>query len=263
MISLDSARWSRLSHAYGRAIDTPALLRQLYEGPNEDVWSKLFGTCVHQGSVSEAAYAAAPHVAEAARRAPLSERLDYVVFVASIAAGRDNQNVPGDLRAEYEQAVEATRSMAMELLRAQRLTSQELPHLFGAIAATHRLPILARILAHFANLEFGFVCASCSSDLWVSAADVPFQVYGRDPVRNPTAIYLSIRPQPETIETSDKVPLDGASALPWLLWLADQQGTVQFRHKLLNLYGDGTCPKCGADFRLYDQLESIETATRQ
>jgi hypothetical protein len=49
MLRLDSSRWSELRHAYGVALDTPALLRQLHSLPDSSgesepwfsLWSSL------------------------------------------------------------------------------------------------------------------------------------------------------------------------------------------------------------------------------
>lgn len=53
LLPLDSPRWSELTHAYGSASDTPALLRQLASLPRADgdaePWFSLWSSLAHQG----------------------------------------------------------------------------------------------------------------------------------------------------------------------------------------------------------------------
>jgi hypothetical protein len=61
LAGLDDVRWKELSHAYGRAEDTPGLLRRLALGQaNDDTWEALFSSLTHQGTVYDASAAAAP-----------------------------------------------------------------------------------------------------------------------------------------------------------------------------------------------------------
>lgn len=54
-LPLDSARWATLEHAYGKASDLPAMLRQLDALPeaigNEEPWFSLWSALAHQGDV--------------------------------------------------------------------------------------------------------------------------------------------------------------------------------------------------------------------
>jgi len=219
------------------------------------VWAELYSTCVHQGRTSEAAFAVAPHVAAAARSAEFEERVDFIVFLAAIASSLQERLVPAELSEDYDEALQSARKMVLELVMDQKVALSDLPFVFEALAALHGLPVLARIVGQLANLEFGFVCTECQSDLWVSAATVPFQVYSADPTRNQAAIYRSIHAPDNPAKPSAIVPSQGKDALPWLIWLANRQKADVFRQKLTNLYGRGTCPKCGHDFSLYEQLE--------
>jgi len=66
MLSLESPRWSELTHAYGCASDIPALLRQLMAvsdaNADEEPWFTLWSALAHQGDVYSASFAAVPHV---------------------------------------------------------------------------------------------------------------------------------------------------------------------------------------------------------
>ncbi len=255
-LSLDSIRWAQLRHAYGRATDTPALLRRLYESP-DDVWSELCGSVVHQGDVSEAAYAVLPHVMAAAKSVPARDRTMHLAFAASALDGRERKPCPDDLRAEYESAVAIARDLAMETLQTAELPDSELPYIFEAIAAANDLPMLARILEQFSNEEFTFICADCESLLYVSTDQTPFAVYAADPVRHRDGPSTQIHPTP-THDAQSQVPSNGTVALPWLRSLSELQGNRVFDDKLICLYGDGECPECGRRFNLYSELEAAE-----
>ena len=255
-LSLDSIRWAQLTHAYGSAADTPKMLQQLYESP-DDMWSDLYGSVVHQGDVSEAAYAVLPHVVAAARTVPVEDRLMYLCFAASVLNGRERQVCPSDLMTEYDNSVEAVRGMAMEALNSVKFQDEDLPYVFEAISASSGLPILARILEQFSNEEFTFECAGCGSWLHISTGRTPFSVFAEDPVSHTDSRSTPIEPLQQPLADS-QIPSSGAEALPWLCSLSEAQDDRQFQEKLVSLYGDGECPKCGRAFNLHSELELAE-----
>ncbi|WP_432827960.1 hypothetical protein [Dactylosporangium sp. CA-092794] len=70
--ALDRVDWAALSHAYGPADDTPALLRQAGSADGEvarAAVSELYGSIFHQGTVYPATVAAVPFLTELARTA--------------------------------------------------------------------------------------------------------------------------------------------------------------------------------------------------
>ena len=117
MLSLDSLRWGELTHAYGPASDTPALLRALESFPahsryDEEPWFTLWSSLCHQGDIYPASYAAVPHILRVAASAP--ERADYNFFLlpAAIEIARQPISprahpapaIPEDLRGAYSAA---------------------------------------------------------------------------------------------------------------------------------------------------------------
>jgi len=259
LIPLDSDRWTQLQDAYGPATEDPGLLRQLYEQVEENTWSEIYGRLVHQGSVSNSAYAAVPHVVAVARTLPRDRRLEYLIFAAAVAHGYDRKPIPEDLKAEFDAAIEATRAMAFEILETEAVSEACLPYLFESLAATCGLPLLARILERFSNEEFDFTCRHCSTPLYVSTSNVPFLVYATDPVSDRSAHGIPLAP-PSAIPTpSSSIPARGEDALPWLLWLSRYQAAESaFRQKLVYLYGGGNCPRCSSYFNLFSELEREE-----
>ena len=257
-LPLDSKRWSELTHAYGSAADTPDLLRRIYESPDREAWSDLCGgSVIHQGDVSEAAYAALPHVMAAAESVPASERLRYVSFAASVIDGAIRKPCPDDLKAQYEETFEAVRAMAIGVLKSGEPEDWELPYVFEAIAAASDLPVLARILMTFSNEEFAFCCADCESWLRVSARSAPFEARPEASLKDPDSPSTPITP-PDEPSPDPQTPSGGQQALPWLLSLSNLHDNREFRDKLISLYGDGECPECGRSFNLYSELEREE-----
>lgn len=111
MLSLDSPHWKGLQHAYGAALDTPELLRQLYSFPasegDSEPWFTLWSSLAHQGDVYPASFAAVPHVVDALSKGPEKACFDYFQFPAWVEICRHNNNVsvPADLLPPYLEAL--------------------------------------------------------------------------------------------------------------------------------------------------------------
>jgi len=111
MLSLDSPRWLELEHAYGKASDTPALLRELASLPasegNSEPWFSLWSSLAHQGDVFSASFAAVPHVVEALASNPQMAESTYFQFpaVVEICRVKGAVPIPDDLRTAYFSAL--------------------------------------------------------------------------------------------------------------------------------------------------------------
>jgi hypothetical protein len=116
-LSLDSPRWGELEHAYGRASDIPALLRQLETLPSsaddQEPWFSLWSALAHQNGVFSASFAAVPHVVRTLATSPSTADFAYFQFPAVVEACRQQRAVaiPGDLRANYFTAMAALPSL--------------------------------------------------------------------------------------------------------------------------------------------------------
>lgn len=93
-VSPDVLDWSKVTAAYGPAVQVPELLRHLYSQDQAlrqqavaDLWSAL----CHQETVYEASAVAVPFLFEAAREAPFtpSERHEVLGLLAAIGRGED------------------------------------------------------------------------------------------------------------------------------------------------------------------------------
>lgn len=118
MLDLDSPRWGELSHAYGNALDVPALLRQLEANPDAqgfgdnharewnrwqyemyhtsglEPWTSLWALLCHQYTVYTASYAALPHIVRIASLATNPPALDFLFLPVEIAYWRTAPIVP-------------------------------------------------------------------------------------------------------------------------------------------------------------------------
>lgn len=244
MLALDSTAWSELSHAYGPAVDTPDLLRRIYSNPSHDDWSDLYGTVAHQGSISNAAYAAAPHVVAAAEAVPKHERLSYVIFVAFLVLGYDKRPVPDTLKREYDQSVERARELALELVQLH-WDHTEAVYLLQAIAALSGKIAVGRIIEGLADEEFQLDCPVCAQHLFVATGGSPFTIFAADPIRSPEAARSKV--------TSRKLS-PGVENLTWLETFAVGMGQSRIQSELESLNGDCECPNCGDSFPIFKVL---------
>jgi len=114
MIQLDDSRWLELSHAYGNAVDTPELLRQLSHatgpktGYDSKPWFTLWSSLCHQGDVYDASYAALPHIIDIACNATGPIDFSFFQLPAAIEIARSSGKgppVPADLAQAYGDAV--------------------------------------------------------------------------------------------------------------------------------------------------------------
>lgn len=111
MLSLDSAEWSKLSHAYGAASDIPELLRQLESLPSSEgrdqPWFSLWSSLAHQGDVYSASFAAVPHVVAYLSAAPTKAGYSFFQFPAwvEICCAKHGIEVPTELAPAYWEAI--------------------------------------------------------------------------------------------------------------------------------------------------------------
>jgi hypothetical protein len=114
--ALDAHEWSRLSHAYGLATDTPEHLQRLVDG-DDAAWSDaidhLYGALTHQGSVylatAPAALVAAgiltdprlSHPVAAHRSEPVPLRAHLLNFLGAVADGTEPTSTEAELREAY------------------------------------------------------------------------------------------------------------------------------------------------------------------
>ncbi len=113
-----------LHHAYGAAVDIPALLDRIRAFPDEsdwqaDPWFSLWSALYHQGDIYSASIAAIPFIVSALATAPDKATLSFYLLPASIAVA-DSVNpvsVAAEIRYSYSES----------LLELGAIASAELP----------------------------------------------------------------------------------------------------------------------------------------
>jgi hypothetical protein len=148
MLSLDSARWTTLQHAYGDASDIPALLRQLTDFPpsegNEEPWFTISSALAHQGDVYPASFAAVPHVVAALATNPTRASGTYFQFPAWVefCRHRTGVEVPDDFAFAYRLALKQLPSL-VAAAASREWYGDFLPCALSAIAASKGFPTVA------------------------------------------------------------------------------------------------------------------------
>jgi hypothetical protein len=147
MSSSQSVDWQMLQHAYGTAVDIPALLERICGFPSEsdwrtEPWSSLWSVLYHQGDVYPASLAAVPPIVSALAAAPDKATMSFYLLPASIAVA-DSAN-------PVTVAPEIRRSFGESLLELGSIASAALP----SITDPHILKAAqAAVLASTGNFQ--------------------------------------------------------------------------------------------------------------
>ena len=114
MLVLDDKRWTELNHAYGVAVETPKLIKQLHNDPSpqaghkEEPWFSLWSSLCHQGDVYEASYAALPHLVDISCNVGGPIDPSFFLLPAFIEIARKNGRgpmIPADINEAYHLAI--------------------------------------------------------------------------------------------------------------------------------------------------------------
>jgi len=151
MLSLDSPKWTLLTHAYGSATDIPALLRQLEFLPASkgvsEPWFSLWSSLAHQGDVYPASFAAVPHVVRILSSAPTKADSSYFQFPAWVEICRqmNSVEVPEELMPAYLSALAELPSL-VAAASTRDWDADFLPCALSAIAAAKGFGSIAEAL---------------------------------------------------------------------------------------------------------------------
>jgi hypothetical protein len=114
MLSLGSARWAELSHAFGSAEDIPRLLEALADMDGEreraELWFGVAATLAPEGRTVSAAYAAVPHLLRIGEARGAAEQVTSLHVAATIEMNRHLAGappIPEDLVHAYADAIES------------------------------------------------------------------------------------------------------------------------------------------------------------
>ena len=144
MIELTDPKWSELKGNYGNGTLVAGLLAQAQAGAPIDEWYEdLFQGLCHQETVSEAAYAAAPHLVKIAA-SPVAPRKDLLILLGACYSNSDS-HIPTELAEEWHASARKAIPLLAEIL-AEPQPELELRYLFASLAAFHGYQWLAKKL---------------------------------------------------------------------------------------------------------------------
>ncbi|MEO9896942.1 MAG: hypothetical protein ABJF05_11235 [Paracoccaceae bacterium] len=97
--TLDEIDWSRLTHAYGPALDVPDLIRTVAHGPKPDAekaWYDLYGNLWHQGTIYAATSHAVPFFIELVGDQKRSDAATILQYLQDLSEGTSYLDVHRD-----------------------------------------------------------------------------------------------------------------------------------------------------------------------
>ncbi len=170
-LPLDSPRWRDLDGV--KAEEVKALLEQLASAADSEdgdawrrSWTSLTGGLLDDATVSDGAYAALPHLVEAAAALPSGQSVDFWVDLGCIVTAEDRPPVPADLAAGFSAALRAAEGAAIRSLLSAGASAQDCAQLVlacVAFAGHHAGDTLWR-LHGLRESSLQLVCPGCESD---------------------------------------------------------------------------------------------------
>jgi hypothetical protein len=159
LIELTDPKWNELGGNYSNGARVAELIAKAMAGAPIDEWyEELFQGLCHQETVSQAAYAAAPHLVKIAA-SPGAPRKDLLILLGACYANSDSPipteleedwhaptNKPTQLPTEIEEEWRASARQAIPLLAellAKPQPELDLRYLFSCMAAFHGYQWLA------------------------------------------------------------------------------------------------------------------------
>lgn len=163
MLSLDDGRWSGLQTTYGDGRRVARLLSAAAGGaPLEDWYDDLFQELCHQYTVSEAAYAALPHLVRLAAQSETTRKHLLVLIGACYAAAQlpGACPIPEDLEEAWHSAAKAAIPLVGKALAEPSLAELDLRYLLFSITALHGYHALAYVIE---GLDAEIACPNCGA----------------------------------------------------------------------------------------------------
>jgi hypothetical protein len=227
---MSAPNWKDLRHAYGSAEDLPDILAELEPDPKSPVWSELWGRVCHQGSTFSASVHVLPFLLSAASAWEPTSRAMPLALAGSIVWGLET--VPED----YESSVEALRLLAMETLKASKITRIDRIYVMQSALAFQGDQLWGHELDRLNDGEFSGSCPTCHNDLYFVISQRGFFCAAEDWIRNPGTPRADVRPRP---------PAELAGVGRWLYSVCADAGDLELGEWICRLFGVSTCPQCG------------------
>jgi hypothetical protein len=154
MIDLSSQRWGQYEGNYTDGSTVAILLDKAYSGEMIDHWYEdLHQEICHQYTVSQVAFITAPHLVELAKKY-IELRKPLLILLGICHAFAENSaldQVPADIRHEWDQSAQESIPLLLELLAEPQPTPSDFLYLLSSLAACSGYPSLARSLE---NLDY-------------------------------------------------------------------------------------------------------------
>jgi hypothetical protein len=163
VLSLTDPKWGGLQSTYSDGTRVAELLARADSGTPFDLWyDELFQELCHQYTVSEAAYAALPHLVAQARENRETRKHLLVLAGSCYAFAQlpDTLSVPSVWEEEWHAAARAAIPLVAEVLSAQQPSESDLRYLFLSLAAFHGHISLALSLE---TLDAEVECPNCAT----------------------------------------------------------------------------------------------------
>jgi hypothetical protein len=163
VLSLTDPKWGKLQSTYGDGTRVAELLTRADSGTPFDLWyDELFQELCHQYTVSEAAYAALPHLVTLARENREARKHLLVLAGCCYAFSQlpETKLVPAEWKPEWHAAARDAIPLVAEVLSAQQLSESDLRYLFVSLAAFHGHTSLALSLE---ALDAQVECPNCGT----------------------------------------------------------------------------------------------------
>jgi hypothetical protein len=163
MLSLTSPKWSGLKSNYGNGARVAELLSLAKSDAPPHTWyDELFQELLHQYTVSEAAYAAVPHLVDiASEREDLREPLLVLVGGCyTFSQTPEAAPVPAELEGEWHDAARQAIPIMGAVLGKDQPSQSTLRYLFSSLAALNGHYALAVVLE---ALDVEVECPNCGA----------------------------------------------------------------------------------------------------
>ena len=163
MLSLDDSKWSELQSTYGAGTRVAELLSRAESGAPFDHWyHELFQELCHQYTVSEAAYAAQPHLVSLSRDDGKARKHLLVLAGSCYAFSQlpEAPPVPAEFEESWHAAARDAIPLLADVLSTDDLSESDLRYLFLSLAAFQGHHALALALE---ALDAESECPNCGT----------------------------------------------------------------------------------------------------
>jgi hypothetical protein len=233
--------WAMLHDVYGSAEQVPSLLKAAEQG-DDSAWHELWSRLCHQGTVSNASFAALPELAAMAERHPAAGYVPPLGLAASIISASDRPLGFDSARDRYAVELGALRSLAERSVNVAK-DSGDFVYALQFLMAFEGVPVWQNHLESLADKELQVSCPNCDEYLYVALGDPDFKA--RLATSREGAVATPLAP-------AEPNGLPSIEARMHNLAIDRSQGEVAVQ--MLYLFGHATCPNCNHTFLIPQAL---------